>query len=76
MTESIKLTDSQIHEITGFLDFDSRERQVVDVALEIYIRKHGGLMEDGIKDMLKHLESAGVLSESRRQKLVKKLFNF
>ncbi len=74
MTEPIKLTDSQIHGITGSLGFEERERQAVDATLEIYIRKHGGLMEDGVKDMLGHLESAGVLSESRRRKLVEKLF--
>lgn len=73
MTE-VKLTDGKIHELSGAMGLDQHERALFDAALRIYMRKYGSLSEDRVKELLRHLESAGLMSGGDKERALKKVF--
>ncbi len=73
MTE-VKLTDNRIHEISRSMGLDNRERDLVELALTIYMRKYGSLSEDRVRELLKHLERASLISSGDSERALKKTF--
>ena len=73
MTE-VKLTDSRIKELVRNVGLDQRERGLVEGALEIYMRKYGALGEDRVKELLKCLERANLISSNDLDRVLKKVF--
>jgi len=73
--ETIQLTEYQINTIVGEVSyFDNSQRDLVRAALAIYRRKHSNLDEDGVKDMLRDLSHAGLISEGGVDSVLKKMF--
>jgi len=73
MTE-VKLSDSRIHELSGDMGLGDREKKLVELALLIYMRKYGALSESRVKELLKHLEGAHLISSGGRERALKKAF--
>ncbi len=73
MTE-VKLTDNKIHELSRNMGLEPRERGLVELALQIYMRKYGSLGEDRVRELLKHLERAKLISSNDNERALKKTF--
>jgi|GEM_PF-2664957 hypothetical protein len=74
MSENIKKTDQQLHDLAVAISSEQKERDIIELALQIHQRKHGGFSEDKTKDMLKYLELAGLISNDHKDMIIKKLF--
>ncbi len=73
MTE-IKLTDSKIHKLSRNMGLDSREKNLLELALQIYMRKYGSLSEDRVKELLRHLQDANLISGGDVKRALEKIF--
>ena len=73
MTE-VKLSDDGIHKLFRSMGLDSRERSLVEVALQIYMRKYGSLDEERVRELFKHLERAHLISSNDNERALKKTF--
>lgn len=71
----VTLTQSQLSDIARDLGLDPEERALVEVALHIHGKKHRDVFQEKrVKDMLRHLQSADLISSSMREKIERKVF--
>lgn len=72
--EPIQLTEYQISEqISGVSYFDGDQRQLVKAAVNIVSKKRG-LEYDTVKEALKYLEKAGLISQGGVDSVLRRLF--
>ncbi len=75
MSDKQQLSEHQIRELTGRLSYVSgAQRDLVDAALRVVQSKRGGLSKESVKDAMRGLTNAGLISDGAGDSLMKKLF--
>ena len=74
--ENKQLSEYQIHELAGRLSYvSSAQRDLVDAALRVIQEKRQGLERGEVKETLRDLVGAGLISKGVADSVVKKLFD-
>ena len=74
MADTKKLTEYEIRQLTGRLSYaSSAQRELVGATLRIVQEKRGGLSEGHVKDALRALVGAGLISDGVADSLLSKL---
>jgi len=73
--EKQQLSEYQIRELTGRLSYvSSAQCDLVDAALRVLQEKKRGLARDDVRETLRDLANAGLISSGVADSVVKKLF--
>ena len=74
--ENKQLSEYQIRELAGRLSYvSSAQRDLVDAALRVIQEKRQGLERGEVKETLRDLVGAGLISKGVADSVVKKLFD-